>query len=69
MHEYRKQIEELLQEREEGALGKWKSNEAELTARAKYEEDVRVKYPSIHFRVYYGLLHVKIFSVNGKAKR
>ena len=44
MLDYRKQVEELLKEREESSLGKWKSNEAELSARAAYEEDVRAKY-------------------------
>jgi hypothetical protein len=70
MLDYRKQVEALLQEREESSLGKWKSNETELTARAKYEEDVRAKYHAFN----YNLVVVdffnckKIFSIDGKAK-
>lgn len=56
MLEYRKQLEELLKEREEGALEKWKSNEAELTGRAKYEEDVRAKYHAILLFYYFHVL-------------
>ena len=44
MLDYRKQVEQLLKQREESALGKWKSDETELSARAKYEEEVRDKY-------------------------
>jgi hypothetical protein len=53
MLDYRKQVEELLKEREESSLGKWKSNEVELSARAAYEEDVRAKYPFLFFFLYF----------------
>lgn len=44
MTDYRRQVEDLLKDREEGSLAKWKSSESELTARANYEEEVRTKY-------------------------
>lgn len=62
MSDYRRQVEELLREREEGSLAKWKSSEVELNARAKYEEEVRAKYPYI--LALYEAIGRSLFNIN-----